>query len=73
MSISLHIDLSNTQFRFRFIGLSSTLPRTSYLRMVDIWMIFGMVAPFCDIILFVMEGLYKQKENTGSKEKNLKC
>ena len=37
--------------------------------MVDIWMIFGMVAPFCEIVLFVMEGLYKQKENTGSKKK----
>ena len=28
-----------------------------------------MVAPFCEIVLFVMEGLYKQKENTGSKKK----
>jgi len=34
-----------------FLGISSTLPTTSYVKMVDLWMIFTMLYPFCEVLI----------------------
>ena len=36
--------------------------------MVDIWMIFGMVIPFCEIILFVLRARFTGKDDNGIRE-----
>ena len=35
----------------RFLGLSQSLPVTSYVKMIDIWMLFTMTIPFLEVAL----------------------
>ena len=35
----------------RFLGLSQSLPVTSYVKMIDIWMLFTMMIPFLEVTL----------------------
>ena len=37
-----------------FISVSDALPRTSYVKMMDIWLIFNLMIPFLEIILQTM-------------------
>ena len=49
-------------FSLSFIGVSQSLPMTAYIKMIDIWMIFAMMYPFCVVSLYsVMEALKKTK------------
>ena len=34
-----------------FLGLSQTLPVTSYVKMLDIWLIFTMIVPFIEVAM----------------------
>ena len=34
-----------------FIGVSNNLPETSYIRMIDIWLIFNLCLPFIEVLL----------------------
>ncbi|XP_059089598.1 uncharacterized protein LOC131885543 [Tigriopus californicus] len=34
-----------------FLNTSSTLPKTSYFKMIDIWMVFGLLLPFLEVVL----------------------
>ena len=34
-----------------FISVSNNLPKTSYVKMIDIWLIFCLVVPFLEVIL----------------------
>ena len=34
-----------------FINVSNNLPRTAYIKMIDIWLLFNMFKPFIDIIM----------------------
>ena len=34
--------------------------------MVDIWMIFGMVVPFCEIISFVSGAIFTREDENGT-------
>ena len=36
---------------FRFLGISQSLPVTSYVKMVDIWMLFTLTVPFLEVVL----------------------
>ena len=36
---------------FLFVSVSNDLPRTSYLKMVDIWLIFNLFIPFLEVLL----------------------
>ena len=38
-----------------FVGLSQTLPKTSYIKMVDIWLIFNLLIPFLEVLIHVYE------------------
>ena len=38
-----------------FVGLSQTLPKTSYIKMVDIWLIFNLLIPFVEVLIHVFE------------------
>ena len=34
-----------------FINISSSLPVTSYIKMIDLWLIFNLILPFCEVLL----------------------
>ena len=34
-----------------FISVSQNLPKTSYIKMVDIWLIFNLLLPFLEVLL----------------------
>ena len=38
------------------------LPSTSYVRMVDIWLIFGQLIPFIEVILHTLRELYNDDD-----------
>ena len=42
-----------------FIGISASLPTTSYIKMIDIWMIFTMTFPLAEVSLLT----YKETLN----------
>ena len=47
-----------------FISISDALPRTSYVKLVDIWLITNLMIPFVEIILqSLMNVWYKDHEN----------
>ena len=36
-----------------FVSVSNDLPRTSYIKMVDIWLVFNLLIPFVEVLLNV--------------------
>ena len=43
------------------MGLSQTLPATSYFKMIDIWMLFTMTVPFLEVMLHTANEVFKSK------------
>ncbi len=35
-----------------FLNTSASLPKTSYFKMIDIWMVFGLLLPFLEVCFF---------------------
>jgi len=51
-----------------FISISDALPRTSYVKAVDIWLITNLMIPFVEIILqSLMNVWYKDYEDKDSR------
>ena len=42
------------------MGLSQTLPVTSYFKMIDIWMLFTMIVPFLEVIHHTTIEMFKK-------------
>ena len=34
-----------------FISISSSLPVTSYVKMIDVWLLFSLMVPFVEVLL----------------------
>lgn len=34
-----------------FINVSNNLPKTSYVKMIDIWLIFNLLLPFIEVLI----------------------
>ena len=49
-----------------FIGLSSSLPTTSYVKMIDVWMIFTMTFPLFEVTLHTYKESLKKDLNQSS-------
>ena len=49
------------------------LPPTAYVRMVDIWLIFGQLIPFIEVVLLTLRELYTEQEeiNHHGSERNV--
>ena len=47
-----------------FISVMEKLPPTSYVRMVDIWLIFGIVIPFLEVAILT----FKEYNNTEEEQ-----
>ena len=55
-------------FIHSFIGLSSSLPTTSYVKMIDVWMIFTMTFPLFEVSLHTYkESLKKSLSQSGMR------
>ena len=46
------------------MGLSQTLPVTSYFKMIDIWMLFTMTVPFLEVVLHTSKEMFKKSGAT---------
>ena len=46
-------------------SVMAKLPATSYVRMVDIWLIFTQLYPFLEVILYTIIELYNEEEITN--------
>ena len=44
------------------MGLSETLPVTSYFKMIDIWMLFTMTVPFLEVVLHTVKEVFKKSK-----------
>ncbi len=42
------------------LSVSNNLPPTNYIKLIDVWMLFGMVMPFFDIINHTIVGYYRE-------------
>ena len=42
-----------------FISISSSLPVTSYVKMIDIWLLFSLMVPFVEVLLHTWKVLVK--------------
>ena len=36
-----------------FVSVSNELPKTSYMKMVDYWLVFNLFIPFAEVLLHV--------------------
>ena len=50
---------------FSFLGLSQSLPTTSYIKMIDIWMLFTMTIPFLEVIQHTTKEVLKGETVVG--------
>ena len=46
---------------FSFLGISQSLPATSYIKLIEIWMIFTMIYPFAETLLVCLKDMHKSK------------
>jgi len=53
----------------RFVGLSDSLPKTSNIKMVDVWMLFSLVLPFLDVVLQTYSYLLSQGDEKDEVER----
>ena len=44
------------------MGLSQSLPVTSYFKMIDIWMLFTMTVPFAEVVRHTANEVFKQPD-----------
>ena len=50
-----------------FQSISDSMPPTAYLKLLDVWFIFGLIMPFIIFIVEVILELLQQKENNDVK------
>ena len=41
-----------------FINVSNQLPNTSYIKMIDVWLIFNLIVPFVEVLLHTYKVRY---------------
>ena len=46
------------------MGLAQSLPVTSYIKMIDIWMLFTMTVPFLEVVLHTTNEVFKRPMRT---------
>ena len=46
-----------------FISVSNQLPKTSYIKMIDIWLIFNLTVPFVEVLLHTYKDSLREEED----------
>ena len=54
----------------RFLGISQTLPTTSYVKMIDVWMLFTMTVPFLEVVLHTCTEVMKRPRGSYAVQGN---
>ena len=45
-----------------FINISNQLPKTSYIKMMDVWLIFNLILPFTEVLLHTYKDYLRGEE-----------
>jgi hypothetical protein len=53
-----------------FISVSGSLPKTAYVKMIDIWLIFAQLIPFVEVLLHTYMDTLRVGEEGGEREVN---
>ena len=48
-----------------FIGVMQMLPSTAYVKMIDVWLIFGQLVPFVEVVLLTIMEFYREGDGSG--------
>ena len=48
-----------------FINVSNNLPKTSYMKMIDVWLLFNLLYPFLVVLLHTYMDTLRNQEETG--------
>ena len=52
-----------------FIDVSNNLPKTSYMKMIDVWLLFNLIIPFLVVLIHTyMDTLRKSDDDDDSHE-----
>ena len=47
-----------------FINVSNNLPKTSYMKMIDVWLLFNLLYPFLAVLLHTYMDILRNQEET---------
>ena len=50
-----------------FISVSNSLPKTSYIKMVDVWLLFNLIYPFSVVLLHTYMDTLRNDAESNSK------
>ena len=53
-----------------FISVMQMLPATAYVKMVDIWLIFGQLVPFAEVVLLTAMEYIREGDGSGEDDIN---
>ena len=48
-----------------FIGVMQSLPSTAYIKMIDVWLLFGQLVPFTEVALLTVMEYFRKGDGSG--------
>jgi hypothetical protein len=51
-----------------FISVMQMLPATAYVKMVDVWLIFGQLVPFAEVVILTAMEYHREGDGSGEEE-----
>ncbi len=51
-----------------FISVMQMLPATAYIKMIDVWLIFGQLVPFAEVVLLTAMEYHREGDGSGEEE-----
>ena len=60
VTVNLTVMLVNTTM---FVSITNKLPLTSYVKMIEVWMMFTLVVPFCEVVLHTYMDMLRVDED----------
>ena len=50
-----------------FTATMDKLPSTAYIKMIDLWLLFGQLVPFVEVLLVTMMERYRERDSNGNR------
>merc|ERR1712098_449521 len=54
-----------------FIDVSNNLPQTSYMKMIDVWLLFNLILPFLVVLIHTRMDTLRQDEDNKKEKKTM--
>ena len=51
-----------------FISVSNNLPKTSYMKMIDVWLLFNLLYPFVIVLIHTRMDSLRENEDEGEMD-----